>query len=248
MTIKEVENTLNVPRATIRFYEKEGFISPSRSENGYREYSRDDVVKLQKVIILRKVGIPVDVITDVFDGVKSMQEVLTVNIIDLQRQMSELEGSINLCKRMQCENVEIGTFETEKYWNYVNEEERNGNAFLDIARDIAEIEKEVIFRHFSFLDEENRPIATWQEMIRNGVALGVLYGCIKCVIERDWNVKNFLSGLLVLIATIVIECLCSVPIYFLGKKIPWIAKNRNISMLILSVVLLMILVTIVFII
>ena len=32
MTIKEVELYLEVPRATIRFYEKEGLISPKRKE------------------------------------------------------------------------------------------------------------------------------------------------------------------------------------------------------------------------
>ena len=44
MTIKEVEQNLNVPRATVRFYEKEGLLSPVRGENGYREYSEEDVV------------------------------------------------------------------------------------------------------------------------------------------------------------------------------------------------------------
>ena len=46
MIIKEVEQSLGVPRATVRFYEKEGLLSPSRSENGYREYSEEDVVLL----------------------------------------------------------------------------------------------------------------------------------------------------------------------------------------------------------
>ena len=49
MTIKEVEQYLGVPRATIRFYEKEGLISPNRVENGYREYSTEDVAKLKKI-------------------------------------------------------------------------------------------------------------------------------------------------------------------------------------------------------
>ena len=46
MTIKEVEQCFGVPRATVRFYEKEGLLSPTRSENGYREYSEEDVVLL----------------------------------------------------------------------------------------------------------------------------------------------------------------------------------------------------------
>ena len=51
MTIKEVEQALEIPRATIRFYEKEELISPKRSGNAYREYSEEDVILLIKIII-----------------------------------------------------------------------------------------------------------------------------------------------------------------------------------------------------
>ena len=36
MTIKEIEATTGLPRASIRFYESEGLIHPSRGDNGYR--------------------------------------------------------------------------------------------------------------------------------------------------------------------------------------------------------------------
>jgi len=41
MTIKELEQELEIPRATIRFYEKENLISPKRGANSYREYSNE---------------------------------------------------------------------------------------------------------------------------------------------------------------------------------------------------------------
>ena len=90
MTIKEVEMLLDIPRATVRFYEKEGLISPTREGNGYRDYSAEDVEKLQKIIILRKIGLPVEEINDLFDGVKTMEEALDANIVNLQKQMEEL--------------------------------------------------------------------------------------------------------------------------------------------------------------
>ena len=49
MTIKEVEILLDIPRATIRFYEKEGLVEPIREENGYRAYSEEDVEMLISV-------------------------------------------------------------------------------------------------------------------------------------------------------------------------------------------------------
>lgn len=51
MTIKEVETLLEIPRALVRFYEKEGLISPTRSSNSYRDYSEEDVANLMKIII-----------------------------------------------------------------------------------------------------------------------------------------------------------------------------------------------------
>lgn len=60
MTIKEMETKLNIPRATIRFYEKERLITPVREENGYRDYSKDDLEKVEKIVILRKIGFSVN--------------------------------------------------------------------------------------------------------------------------------------------------------------------------------------------
>ena len=80
MTIKEVEQLLEVPRATIRFYEKQGLISPARGENGYRDYTDEDVETLKKIIILRKIGMTVEEISDLFDGIQSMNKALDANI------------------------------------------------------------------------------------------------------------------------------------------------------------------------
>ena len=41
MTIHELETRIGLPRASIRFYEKEGLIAPKRLANGYRDYSED---------------------------------------------------------------------------------------------------------------------------------------------------------------------------------------------------------------
>lgn len=68
MTIKELEQELEIPRATIRFYEKENLISPKRGDNSYREYSNEDVVTLKKIIILRKIGLSVSDIKNFLEG------------------------------------------------------------------------------------------------------------------------------------------------------------------------------------
>ena len=55
MTIKEVESRTELVRANIRYYESQGLISPVRRENGYREYTQQDVDTLLKIKLLRPV-------------------------------------------------------------------------------------------------------------------------------------------------------------------------------------------------
>ena len=59
MTIKELEQQLEIPRATIRFYEKENLIAPKRSDNSYREYNAEDIETLRKIIPRQQFEVPV---------------------------------------------------------------------------------------------------------------------------------------------------------------------------------------------
>ena len=53
MTVKEIEERLDISRANIRFYETEGLIHPSRKPNGYRDYSEEDIRTLELIRLLR---------------------------------------------------------------------------------------------------------------------------------------------------------------------------------------------------
>ena len=68
MTIKELETSLGMTRANIRFYEQEGFLTPERGANNYRIYSEEDVETLRKIKLLRQLGLPLDTIKQVQSG------------------------------------------------------------------------------------------------------------------------------------------------------------------------------------
>jgi DNA-binding transcriptional MerR regulator len=59
MKINEVEQLLDITKPNIRFYEKKGLLSPARNQNGYREYSEEDIEILKKIILFRKMGISI---------------------------------------------------------------------------------------------------------------------------------------------------------------------------------------------
>ena len=60
LNINEAEKLTGIPRASIRYYESEGLVSPARAPNGYRVYSDDDVERLKKILLLRSLGISIE--------------------------------------------------------------------------------------------------------------------------------------------------------------------------------------------
>ena len=60
MNIREVEQLTGLKKANIRYYEEEGLIKPQRNgQNNYREYNPADVEILEKVKILRTLGVSI---------------------------------------------------------------------------------------------------------------------------------------------------------------------------------------------
>lgn len=232
MTIKEVEQRLEIPRATVRFYEKEGLLSPTRSENGYREYSEEDVVLLKKIIIFRKLGFAVADIEDVLDGAKPMSEALENNIENLNRQMQELQGAMMLCRKMKENGEQIETFDAEKYWNAVEEEEKKGNRFLDIAKDVVRFEKATVLEFFSIAHDDGKPTDDiWKVLIKIvATTFGFCFGwCLLEGLFGELSIETFGKALSTFVGMLVIEIVVAVPTYFFLKNHPK-AKKKNVEL------------------
>ena len=146
MKIHEVEKILDIPKATIRFYEKEGLLHPQRKDNAYREYTQEDLERLKKIIVLRKIGVPVDEIKQMLDGEVPLQDVLSKNMTMLHEQMKEIKGALKVCALMQEKEAKRDDFNGEYYWNIVRSEEAKGQKFFEIAKDYLLFEKEILDR------------------------------------------------------------------------------------------------------
>ena len=60
MKINEVEALVGITKKNIRFYEEQGLLSPKRnSENSYRDYADEEVQTLQRIKLMRKLGVPI---------------------------------------------------------------------------------------------------------------------------------------------------------------------------------------------
>ena len=144
MRVNEVEELLQISRANIRYYEKEGLLHPKRSSNGYRCYSDEDVAVLKEIIIFRKLGLSLAQIRDVQEGKVSVSEALSSNIQHLQEQIFELNGAVELCKCICADQRADTDFDREKYWTMLLAGEKKGFRFMDMVNDYVSFEKRTL--------------------------------------------------------------------------------------------------------
>ncbi len=217
MKINEVEKLLGIPMATIRFYEKEGLLTPQRNENSYREYSEDDIQLIKKIIVFRKIGLSVEDIKHILEDELSLQNALSKNIISLHEKMKELDGAIKLSMEMQENNLENSAFNTEYYWDLIHKEEQGGNRFCEIMNDVITFEKRVFADQFDLVDEEGkRKFSSTEQIVVIG-GLCVLSGLLWSATD-DMSAIRFLQGLLFPFVLILMKSLLGLPFFFREKN------------------------------
>lgn len=85
MQIKDMARRLQITPRAIRYYEEKGLVRPSKSdESGYRKFTEEDVWRLQTIITLREVGMPIDEIRELLVNRKDKEESL-LHYLELQR-------------------------------------------------------------------------------------------------------------------------------------------------------------------
>ena len=100
MKINEVEQLVGVTKRNIRFYEKEGLLSPGRTDNGYRDYSEADVEALRKIKLLRKLDVPLEEIRRMQQGTLTLTDGVRRHIIQLERAQDNLATMRSLCQEL----------------------------------------------------------------------------------------------------------------------------------------------------
>lgn len=98
MKINEVEKIIGITKKNIRFYEKEGLIAPGRnSQNGYRDYSDEDINKLEQIKLMRKLSVPIGEIKLLQSGKATVADVMKRHLVTLEREKKNISHSIEFC-------------------------------------------------------------------------------------------------------------------------------------------------------
>lgn len=115
MTSKEMEARSGVPRANIRYYEAEGLLTPRRAKNGYRDYSEEDLSVLERIKLLRRLGVPVEELKALRSGSRSLSEALDRRLAELGGERSTLERVEQVCGELRRSGETFETLEPGAY-------------------------------------------------------------------------------------------------------------------------------------
>ena len=215
MKINEVEERVGVSKANIRFYEKQGLLNPARGANGYRVYEEADVLVLQQIVILRKLGLSVEQIGKLFSGELPLQEAVASNIISLKEQIEQLNGSLELSKQIASEGCE--SLDTPRYWNIIHQKEAAGQKFADIVNEywVSFLEPQLL-KKFGLVKTDSLKTKVIQiVLVIVGVAL------IQAFVFKN---STFLRSLFYVPMLVIGIALLTFPLYWLNKRHPKIGS------------------------
>ena len=89
-TIGQVSRHFNISARTLRYYEQLGLITPAKNnDNAYRIYDMDSIIRLQQIIVLRKLRIPLKQIAEIL---KSNDAKIAIEAFE--RNLSEIDDEI----------------------------------------------------------------------------------------------------------------------------------------------------------
>ena len=73
MLINEVCKECNLTKKAVEYYTEQGLIQPRIKENGYRQFSETDALKLKRIAVLRGLGFSVPEIRTILENDSRMR-------------------------------------------------------------------------------------------------------------------------------------------------------------------------------
>ncbi len=130
MKINEVEALAGITKKNIRFYEDQGLLSPRRNaDNGYRDYSQEDIQILLQIKLLRKLGVSIEEIRQMQSGSHTVGDGMRRHLITLERDRANLDQSILLCQRLQTIDSPLTALNAEALLGEMAALEQGGASF-----------------------------------------------------------------------------------------------------------------------
>ena len=135
LQIKEVEDRVGVTRKNIRFYEKEGLLAPRRQAgNGYRDYTEEEVARLERIKLLRKLDVPLEEIAAMLDGRLTLAQGMRRHLVTLEHRQDNLATARALSERLVQEPGLLEGLDAGAYLSEMAALEQKGVRFVDVKK------------------------------------------------------------------------------------------------------------------
>jgi MerR family transcriptional regulator, thiopeptide resistance regulator len=98
-SIQDIARSAGTTSRTLRYYGEVGLLEPSRvGSNGYRYYDQDSLVRLQRILLLRELGLGLPAIAKVFDGQQDTAAALHTHLKWLEQERERIGRQIESVK------------------------------------------------------------------------------------------------------------------------------------------------------
>ena len=114
MNIKQAAEQSGVSSPNIRFYEKEGLMTPARNRgNAYRDYTAGDIRTLKLIRMLRMLDMPLPAIQKILNGEQPLTEALQAQQAVLEQQAAQLAAVMQFCADLARQQPQADTLDVD---------------------------------------------------------------------------------------------------------------------------------------
>ena len=175
MNIKQAAEQSGVSSPNIRFYEKEGLMTPARNRgNAYRDYTAGDIRTLKLIRMLRMLDMPLPVIQRVLNGEQPLSEALQAQQAVLEQQAAQLAGAIRFCAELTQQTPQVDQLDVDDCLKRMQDPQEPGRFFSGWLRDYRTVAENEQKKRFFIVSEQsiNTPEDFAAVLLRYGEAQG----------------------------------------------------------------------------
>ena len=133
MKINQVAELVDITKKNIRFYEDQGLVKPERDpENGYRDYSMEDVKQLSQVKLLRQLGVSCEDIRKLRANELSLEKCVRKRSSELNEASENIGHMKTICEMLSEDNKDFSSLDASEYLLKMKELEKGGVRFMNV--------------------------------------------------------------------------------------------------------------------
>ncbi len=133
MLINEICSIVGLSRKSIRYYEDEGLLNPTRNQNNdYRMYTEEDIKTLKIIKFLRELNVSINDIKKLKDNSLSLNECMMDRINKIEEEEKNYKKIKNLCLEIIDSQDNYSEIDITKYLREVNILNKKGFTMRDV--------------------------------------------------------------------------------------------------------------------